>query len=125
MLAWATYVISLSVPAVRTEGLLFTPEYVSGIDAASSAPWTGAYGVVSALTNLLFLSTIVSLIRRKPSAAIGVLLIGSAFLNLGWLQEPPPSNVIYEGLLFGYYLWIFSYLLMGLAQFASGWRQTA
>lgn len=43
----------------------------------------------------------------------------------GWLQEPPPSDVIYEELLFGYYLWISSYVLMGLAQVAWGWRRSA
>lgn len=136
VLGWAIYLISLSVPAVNTEGFLFFSDTEPGIGAATWAIMDigsifavdehgSVYWAVSGLTNLLFLSTIVSLIRRKPSAGIGVLLLGSVLFNLGWLLEPSGTvDVSRDQLLFGYYLWIASYVLVGVGQSAWGWKRS-
>jgi len=127
VLGWAVYAVSLAAPAAKGDDP-FGEDVHRGLEAAGDAllgfgveaPYYPWYGIVSSLSNGLMLWSLLTILRVRPSMAFGVIVLGAAIFNLGWLLEPPRESGV--ELLVGYHLWIGALVLTGVAQVIGGWR---
>ncbi|NNE35988.1 MAG: hypothetical protein HKN13_12165 [Rhodothermales bacterium] len=108
-LAWALLIASFFLPTIAAGG-----NVDSGAAAFTSAlVFGGIYGAVSALTNIVFLSSAIVFFRRKRRVVrVLFLLVTFSFaVNAWWLVRSLGSD-----LRIGYYVWLsaFAVLAVGL-----------
>jgi hypothetical protein len=121
---WILYGASLILPATFDNGAHLTGA-VMGFGVAFDS---NTYGLISLATNGAIVASLLATSRHSWQGPLGLVLIASGIYNLGWLFDLGPSwasSAERSSWSLGYWVWILSYLAIGIGLITSKQRTTA